>query len=66
MNSTPVSRNESSTSSYQFDALESLEARLWDRARRNLRLLYNGGSLAPIAATGAKAVVGPLVSNPKI
>jgi hypothetical protein len=64
LNSTP--RDDSSGACFQHDALESLESRLWDRARRNLRLLYNGGGLAPVAAANARALVGPLVANAKI
>ncbi|OJW04199.1 MAG: hypothetical protein BGO49_21645 [Planctomycetales bacterium 71-10] len=67
MNADSISRSEPSGAGSQFDALESLESRLWDRARRNLRLLYNGGRLAPIAAANAPSTVGPLVVvNPKI
>lgn len=50
-----------------LESLESLESRLWERARRNLRLLYNGGHLAPPPAEDAKVVIGPLaVVNPKL
>lgn len=66
MNFHSATRHESLGSAYQHDALESLESRLWDRARRNLRLLYNGGGLAPVAAADARAVVAPLAVNSKV
>ncbi len=50
-----------------LESLESLESRLWERARRNLRLLYNGGHPPSPAAEDAKDVIGPLlVVNPKL
>lgn len=65
MNLNLTSRDESAGAGSQHDALESLESRLWDRARRNLRLLYNGGALAP-ASADASAVVAPLAVKAKI
>ncbi len=66
MNPKTTSRIEPTPGVSHCDALESLEARLWDRARRNLRLLYNGARLSPIAATATNAGVGPLAVNPKV
>lgn len=68
-NATSTDPGESSGASSRHDGLESLEARLWDRARRNLRLLYKGGRPAPADAANLHAVLGPLVvaaNHPKV
>jgi len=46
MNSSSASRSEAPAAGSSHDGLENLEGRLWDRARRNLRLLYNGDAIA--------------------
>ncbi|MDG3005595.1 hypothetical protein [Paludisphaera mucosa] len=67
MNPTSSSRSEASSAGSYHDGLEILEAQLWDRARRNLRLLYNGGRIAPAASQNPNAYVGQLaVVTPKI
>jgi hypothetical protein len=42
--------------------LDNLEAQMWDRARRNLILLYNGAQFAgtPPQAAAPTRLVGPL------
>jgi len=67
MNPNPSSPSDSPTLGAQDDGLENLEGRLWDRARRNLRLLYNGGGLPASAGPNPSSVVGPLaVVNSKL
>jgi hypothetical protein len=66
MSAKSVSRDDTAGATSHYDALESLESRLWDRARRNLRLLYNGGALAPVAAADVRSVVGPMCAKSKI
>ncbi|WP_165068636.1 hypothetical protein [Paludisphaera rhizosphaerae] len=66
MNSTSSSRSESPVAA-SHEGLDLLDSRLWERARRNLRLLYNGGRLAPAVAQTPSTGVGPLaVANTKI
>ncbi|WP_165222948.1 hypothetical protein [Aquisphaera insulae] len=50
------------------DQSDRLEARLWDRARFNLMLLYGGRRGTSIGATSGTAAVGPssfTVADPK-
>lgn len=67
MNSTSSSRSKGAAVGSYHEGLENLESRLWDRARRNLRLLYNGGPGAPTSAQGQGGGSRQLaVINPKI
>ncbi|WP_165243689.1 hypothetical protein [Paludisphaera soli] len=66
MNSTTSSHPQGSTVGSFHEGLEYLEGRLWDRARRNLRLLYNGGLATTSAPNQGPASRSLAVANPKI
>lgn len=67
MNPTSSALTESRAATSHHEAVDLLDSHLWERARRNLRLLYNGGRLAPAVAQTPSTGVGPLaVANTKI
>ena len=67
MNSTSSSRSEASPTGSFHEGVDHLEAQLWERARRNLRLLYNGSRMTPSGSPTVNAAPRTLaVSAPKI
>lgn len=58
MKPTTPSRSEAATTGSFHDRLDLLDAQLWERARRNLRVLYKG--LTPASGPNVTAVVLPL------
>lgn len=60
MNPTSSSSSDPRAAAARHEGLDLLESRLWEGARRNLRLLYNGGRIAPVCAQTPNAGVGPL------
>jgi hypothetical protein len=68
MNPTSIARTDAAPARSARQRQDQLEARMWDRARMNLMLLYNGGRTAGSTAQAASpaTLVGPLaVSNPE-
>jgi hypothetical protein len=68
MNPSSITRTDVANSRSVRQRQDPLEARMWDRARRNLMLLYNGGRSDGAASQAAApaALVGPLaVTNPE-
>lgn len=62
MNPISIARTDIAPSRSVRQRLDQLEAQMWDRARMNLMLLYNGSRIAePISQAAAPAtLVGPL------
>lgn len=65
MNPTPIARKDAVGTRFVRQRLDQLEVQMWDRARMNLMLLYNGsrnaGSTSPVATSGTLG--GPLVAS---
>lgn len=69
MNPTSIARTDAAAPRSVRMRLDQLEAQMWDRARMNLMLLYNGSRIAGATSQAAAParLVGPLaVSNPEV
>jgi hypothetical protein len=65
MNPTSIARTDATAPRSVRPRFDQLEAQMWDRARRNLMLLYNGSRTAGAASQGAVPVtcVGPRAAS---
>jgi len=69
MNPISIARTDVAPTRSVRHRLDQLEAQMWDRARMNLMLLYNGSRIDVATSRDAApaTLVGPLaVSNPEI
>jgi len=68
MNPTSIAHPDAAPARSIRQRQDQLDARMWDRARKNLMLLYNGGQTAgPTSQAASPAtLIGPLaVANPE-
>jgi hypothetical protein len=64
MNPIPIARKDGAQTRSVCQRLDQLEAQMWDRARMNLMLLYNGSQStgADAQASACTTLVGPILT----